>query len=247
MANPFYQPGEQRAARVRALFAAIAHRYDLINDLQSLGLHRRWKRRLVRAVSGSPGARVLDLCCGTGDVVRALAEQEAHTVGLDFSEPMLQIASARLRRLIPARPGHTGSVRLIRGDALCLPFPENVFDTVTISYGLRNLADLRAGLREMRRVTRPGGRIGILDFGQPSHALWRSLYLGYLRLGVPVLGKVFCGDASAYSYILESLRHFPSPEGLAAELTATGWHRPTFVPILGGAMGLVCGEKPAQS
>jgi demethylmenaquinone methyltransferase/2-methoxy-6-polyprenyl-1,4-benzoquinol methylase len=247
MANPFYQPGAQRAERVRALFAAIARRYDLINDLQSLGLHRRWKQRLVQAVAVPSAGRALDLCCGTGDVVWALAEQGAHTVGLDFSEPMLQVASTRLPRLAPVRSGPPGSVQLIRGDALCLPFPENVFDTVTISYGLRNLADLRAGLREMRRVTRPGGRIGILDFGQPSHALWRSLYLGYLRLGVPVLGKVFCGDASAYSYILESLRHFPSPEGLAAELETTGWRRPTIVSIFGGAMGLVCGTKPAPS
>jgi len=247
MSNQSCQPGEPRADRVHALFSAIARRYDLINDLQSLGLHRWWKRRLVRLVACPPAGRALDLCCGTGDVTRALAAREAHIVGLDFSAPMLQVASERLRRVSRVAAKRFVSVQLIRADALRLPFADDSFDAVTISYGLRNLAHLPEGLRETWRVTKPGGRLGVLDFGKPSNLLWRALYYGYLRLGVPVFGKVFCGDAQAYRYILESLHRFPSPEGVATELKEAGWHNPTVTLLLGGAMGLVCGEKPDRS
>ncbi len=247
MANRFYQPGVQRADRVRELFSAIAHRYDLLNDLQSLGLHRRWKRRLVRCLACPPGGRALDLCCGTGDVSRALAENGACVVGLDFSAPMLQVAADRLALPTRAGAGSVNSVRLVQGDALCLPFADDCFDAITISYGLRNLADLGGGLREMSRVARPGGRLGILDFGAPSNTLWRPVYFTYLRLGVPLLGRWFCGDAEAYRYILESLRHFPSPQAIATELERAGWINPVATRLLGGAMTMICARKPGPS
>lgn len=236
MANPFYQPGAQRAAKVRDLFCAIARRYDLINDLQSLGLHRRWKRRLARLTQLGPGQPALDVCCGTGDVALALARRGARVTGLDFSSEMLAVA----RRRAQAR---NLAVDFVPGDALALPFPDATFDAVTISYGLRNLADFTAGLAEMVRVLRPGGRLLVLDFGKPTHRVWRAVYFAYLRLAVPVLGRLFVGRADAYAYILESLRHYPDPAGVAELLRRQGLERVQVWPLLGGAMTIHRAEK----
>src|SRR4051812_39877181 len=153
MPESFYAADEPRARRVNDLFATIAPRYDLINDLQSFGLHRHWKQRLVQLANGRPAERALDLCCGTGDVAFALAQRGMDVTGLDFSGPMLAVADQRLK-VHGSRPkAGVGplAVRFLRGDAQQIPFPDASFDLVTISYGLRNLADLATGLREMRR------------------------------------------------------------------------------------------------
>lgn len=236
MSNPFYVPGADRATKVRELFGTIARRYDLLNDLQSLGLHRWWKRRLVRLARLAPGRRALDVCCGTGDVALALARTGAEVIGLDFSPEMLAVARQRARTA-------AGNLRFVEGDALALPFPEDSFDAVTISYGLRNLADFRAGLAEMARVLRPGGRLLVLDFGKPANRLWRALYFAYLRRAVPAFGRLFAGRADAYAYILESLRHYPDPAGVAALLAAVGLVRVRVVPLLGGAMAIQVADK----
>ena len=242
MANKFYEPGEQRASRVHDLFAAIARRYDVINDLQSLGMHRCWKRRLVRLAGPQPGARALDLCCGTGDVAFALANEGVKVVGLDFSAPMLAVAQDRgARRSVPARPAV--SPQFVRGDAMNIPFPDASFDIVTIAYGLRNLAKLEQGLREMWRVAKPGGRLLALDFGKPDHALWRSLYFGYLKAFVPLFGKMFCGDAQTHAYILESLKHYPAQQGVAAKMRELNCANVRVVNLLGGVMSINYGEK----
>ena len=244
MANKFFTPGEQRAARVDALFARIAPRYDLINDLQSFGLHRHWKRRLLGLARVQPGERVLDLCCGTGDVTLAFAARGARSCGLDFNAPMLAVAARRAA----ARPPGTGHPpRWVRGDALRLPFADAQFDVVAISYGLRNLADFAGGLREMLRVTRPGGRLLVLDFGKPDHALWRGLYFAYLRTFVPLLGKIFCGDAATHGYILESLKNYPGQRAVAARLEALGCVNGKLIHLLGGMMSLNYAEKPGRS
>ena len=237
MGNAYYAPDATRATKVSALFARIAPRYDLINDLQSFGLHRLWKRRLVRLAAARPGLHALDLCCGTGDVAFALARAGAGVTGLDFSQEMLAMAKQR-------KPSAgTGQVEFLHGDALQTPFPDAHFDVVTISYGLRNLADFTGGLREMHRVTRPGGRLVILDFGKPPNRLWRSLYFGYLRFAVPVFGRIFCGDAAAYAYILESLQHYPAQEGVATALRELGCANVGVTHLLGGAMSLNYAEK----
>lgn len=236
MNNPFYVPGAQRAGKVRELFGAIARRYDLLNDLQSLGLHRLWKRRLVRLARLGPEQRALDVCCGTGDVSLALARTGARVTGLDFSPEMLTVARQRARRA--AEP-----VEFVQGDALALPFAEGSFDAVTISYGLRNLADFRAGLAEMARVLRPGGRLVVLDFGQPANRLWRALYFAYLRRVVPAFGRVFASRAEAYAYILESLRHYPDQAGVAALLSGVGLKQVRVINLLGGAMVIHVAEK----
>ena len=238
MANAYYEPGEQRAARVSALFGRIAPRYDLINDLQSFGLHRLWKRRLVSLAEPKPGARALDVCCGTGDLAFALARRGAEVVGLDFSEPMLAVARRRAESSSPNAP------QFIRGDALRVPFPDNSFDIVTVGYGLRNLAQWEDGLKEMLRVAKPGARLLALDFGKPVNALWRAAYFAYLRACVPVLGLLFARDAAAYAYILESLRHFPAQHGIAAKLRELGCRDVRVFEPLGGVMGLNCAVKP---
>lgn len=238
MANEFYNPGTQRAAQVNRLFATIAPRYDFINDLQSLGLHRRWKRRLARLAAVQPGDQALDLCCGTGDISFALAQEGARVTGLDFSPEMLAVAGERS----PKSTAH--SPKFMQGDAQQLPFPDESFDIVTVGYGLRNLASWEAGLAEMVRVAKPGARLLVLDFGKPDNGLWRALYFGYLRLCVPVFGLLFCGKASAYAYILESLKHYPAQRGVEAKMRALGLFNVRVENILGGAMSINYGEKP---
>ncbi|MCZ7638313.1 MAG: bifunctional demethylmenaquinone methyltransferase/2-methoxy-6-polyprenyl-1,4-benzoquinol methylase UbiE [Verrucomicrobia bacterium] len=238
MANPYYQPGAGRAEGVRELFETIAQRYDRLNDLQSLGLHRRWKARLVRLARLGPGQHALDVCCGTGDVAFALASTGARVTGPDFSPAMLDVARARSHRL-----QHEPAITLVQGDALALPFPEATFDAVTISYGLRNLARLEAGLAEMHRVARPGGRVLILDFGHPSNPLWRRFYFAYLQVAVPVFGCCFAGSAAAYGYILESLRSYPGQQGVAACLRQQRFVNVRVTNLLGGAMAIHEAEK----
>ena len=243
MANEFYDLGDQRAAKVNRLFAAIAPRYDFINDLQSFGLHRLWKNRLVRLAAVRPDSRALDVCCGTGDIASRLALAGAIVTGLDFSEPMLAVARQR-------NPKPTGAEAVnpafLQGDAMKLPFATAAFDIVTVGYGLRNLASWEAGLAEMLRVARPGGCVLVLDFGKPDNTLWRTLYFTYLRLFVPALGLVFCGKASAYAYILESLKHYPAQNGVAAKMRELGMANVRIINLLGGMMSINYGEKPAS-
>lgn len=241
--NKFYEAGERRAERVQDLFATIAPRYDLINDLQSGGLHRYWKRRLLAMANGKPGERALDLCCGTGDVALAFARQGLEVVGLDFSEPMLKVAEER-SKTESSKFNSGGTVKFLQGDAQRIPFPDESFDIVTISYGLRNLADWELGLREMRRVTRPGGRILVLDFGKPDNALWRGIYFAYLRWCVPILGRIFCGDSQTHAYILESLIHYAGQRGVAAKMEDLQLVHTKLVNLLGGVMSINYAEKP---
>jgi demethylmenaquinone methyltransferase/2-methoxy-6-polyprenyl-1,4-benzoquinol methylase len=245
MANRFYQSGEQRSVRVSDLFATVAPRYDLINDLQSFGLHRWWKRRLVRLAKVQSGEQALDLCCGTGDVAFALAKQGARVVGLDFSTRMLAIAQQRARKAAgDDLPSVSRLPLFTQADATNIPFPDSSFSVVTISYGLRNLPGLEAGLREMRRVTRPGGRLLVLDFGKPDYAPLRSVYFAYLKFFVPVFGKVFCGDAGTYAYIMESLKHYPAQQGVAGAMREMKCVNVSVHNLLGGIMSINYGEKP---
>jgi demethylmenaquinone methyltransferase / 2-methoxy-6-polyprenyl-1,4-benzoquinol methylase len=237
MADSYFQPGEQRAAKVKELFTLIVPRYDLMNDLQSGGLHRYWKTRAVALARPAAGDRALDLCCGTGDIARALARRGAKVVGLDFSPAMLQFARAKAEKAGLA-------LDFVCGDAQQLPFPDNSFDIVTVGYGLRNLAVWETGLREMTRVARPGGRVVVLEFGKPQSAVWRGIYFAYLRLLVPVLGKIVCGDASAYAYILESLKQYPAQRAVADKMRQFGLSQIQTLEYLGGVMSINFGVKP---
>ena len=241
MSNEFFAPGEQRAAKVNDLFARIARRYDFLNDLQSFGLHRRWKRRVAELAQIKTGDRALDLCCGTGDISFALAQRGAETTGLDFSPQMLEVAALRQTH----SKLQTQNLKFLQGDAQQLPFPENAFDIVTVGYGLRNLTSWERGVDEMFRVARPGARLIVLDFGKPPNALWRAVYFTHLRLSVPIIGLLFCGNASAYAYILESLKHYPAQLAVAKKMRALKLKNVRVINLLGGAMAINYGEKPA--
>jgi demethylmenaquinone methyltransferase/2-methoxy-6-polyprenyl-1,4-benzoquinol methylase len=244
MQNEFYRPGAQRAAKVHELFAAIAPRYDLINDVQSFGWHRHWKRRVVELARVGPGDRALDVCCGTGDLAVALARRGAQVIGLDFNEPMLAVARKRSGPPVGAILNtDLQNPQFLHGDAMQLPFSDATFDSVTVGYGLRNLADWETGLSEMVRVARPGARLLVLDFGKPDNALWRSVYFGYLKLVVPIFGLIFCRNAGAYSYILESLKHYPAQRGVAAKMHTLGLVNVRVVTLIGGAMSINYGER----
>lgn len=247
MTNRFYEPGDHRAAKVNDLFATIAPRYDLINDLQSFGLHRYWKRRLVLLSEARRGQCALDLCCGTGDVTLALARRRVQVVGLDFSRPMLDVACGRSQSLEigvgPEENAGRQRVQFIQADAQDIPFPDAHFDVVTVSYGLRNLASWEAGLREMWRVTKPRGRVLVLDFGKPHNALWRGLYFAYLKCCVPLFGRMFFGDAQTHAYILASLTHYPAQRGVAAKMREMPFADIRIINLLGGIMSINYGVK----
>ena len=248
MSNTFYTPGEQRAAKVNDLFATIARRYDLLNDLQSFGLHRLWKRRVVELAAVKPGDRALDLCCGTGDISFALAKIGAETTGLDFSEKMLEVAKQKSEKREAGSPNKNpqSAIRnpqFIQGDAQQIPFPDNSFDIVTVGYGLRNLTSWERGVDEMFRVAKPGGRIVVLDFGKPANALWRKIYFTHLKCSVPLIGLLFCGNASAYAYILESLKHYPAQLAVAEKMRGLKLTNVRVINLLGGAMAINCGQK----
>jgi len=237
MPDSFYAADETRAQRVNDLFAAIAPRYDLINDLQSFGLHRLWKRRLIELAGVRSGMHALDLCCGTGDVAFALADAGAKVTACDFSAPMLEVAQNRASRRSRSRVA--GEIlTFLQADALHLPLESNTFDIVTIAYGLRNLADFRAGLVEMIRVLKPDGKLLILDFGKPDFAPWRAAYFAYLKLFVPLFGKIFCGNSATHAYILESLKKYPAQQGIAALLTELGCRNVRIENLLGGVMSI---------
>ena len=249
MSNAFYAPGESRAAKVNDLFARIARRYDLINDLQSFGLHRLWKRQVAALANISAGPRALDLCCGTGDISFALAQRGAEVTGLDFSPQMLEVAKSRSQKVEAGsqKKNPQSAIRnpqFIQGDAQQLPFAENSFDIVTVGYGLRNLASWERGLDEMHRVARPGARLIVLDFGKPPNALWRAVYFAHLKMSVPLIGLLFCGNASAYAYILESLKHYPAQLAVADQMRELKLANVRIINLLGGAMAINYGEKP---
>ncbi|MCM3876946.1 MAG: bifunctional demethylmenaquinone methyltransferase/2-methoxy-6-polyprenyl-1,4-benzoquinol methylase UbiE [Thermoanaerobaculia bacterium] len=243
MTNKYLSYDGQRGPKVREMFSRLAARYDLVNDVMSFGLHRKWKKDTIRlALAGRTGpARILDLCCGTGDL-SFLAEESAlpgsRVTGVDFTFPMLRVA--RRRRLeTRSRSGFA------QGDALRLPFPDGAFDAVTVGYGLRNIADPLAALREMRRVLAPRGRVVVLDFGKPDGRAAGVVYRTFLRTVMPLMGWLFHGDPETYLYIPESLEGYPAQRGVQALMREAGLDGARYESRLLGTMGLNVAEAPA--
>ena len=244
MTNKYLSYDDQRAPKVREMFSRLAPRYDLVNDVMSFGMHRWWKRRTVRlgfeGAGGGAAPRWLDLCCGTGDMA-FLAEQFAgrslRPVGADFTLPMLAVA--RRRGLEQKR-----SAGFVQADALRLPFPDGVFDVITVGYGLRNIAEPAAALREMRRVLSPGGRCVILDFGKPRNGVANALYQGFLRTMMPFVGWLFHRDPETYLYIPESLERYPGQVGVRDMMREAGFENARFEEKLFGTMGINVAERP---
>ncbi|MGA2741422.1 MAG: bifunctional demethylmenaquinone methyltransferase/2-methoxy-6-polyprenyl-1,4-benzoquinol methylase UbiE [Bryobacteraceae bacterium] len=221
----------EAAAWVRAMFGRVAHRYDLANHLLSFNMDRYWRAHTVarvRDVLSRPAARVLDICCGTGDLMRAL--QRGHpgsqAMGSDFCHPMLVAAQAKV------------SGPLFEADALNLPLPDASLDLITVAFGFRNLANYAAGLREMRRVLRSGGTAAILEFSQPPNPLFGALYNFYSRRVLPLIGGALSGSRDAYSYLPDSVRKFPAPEELADMMRAAGFAAVQFERLTGGIVAL---------
>ncbi len=224
-------------AAVNSMFARIARRYDLANHLLSGGLDFGWRRHLVKAVGRQAPAEVLDLATGSGDVAFALSRGLAagtRIVGMDFCQPMLDQANAK-KAALPA--GEQAGLTFLPGDGLALPLPDASFDAVTISFGLRNMADRHRSLQEMHRVLRPGGRLYVLEFSQPS-AWFRPLYFFYLRRLLPSIAGAVTGDRAAYVYLNETIEQFPGREALAAEITAAGFSRVTATALTFGTVAL---------
>jgi len=226
---------------VRRLFATIADRYDFITRFLSYGQDRRWKRRAIRLARLRPEERVLDLACGTGDLMFEAAAATSRVVGLDVTHRMLQLARARAARLPEAVRPRCG---FVTGDMSALPFGGGQFDVVTTGYGLRNVPVLTEAIAEIHRVLAPGGRLVSLDFNRPTNAVIRQAYWIYLTVVGSGLGLALHGDADTYRYIPESIRNYPGAEGVATLLRECGFLDVRVVPVLGGFMAIHVAIKP---
>jgi demethylmenaquinone methyltransferase/2-methoxy-6-polyprenyl-1,4-benzoquinol methylase len=216
----------------------VAHRYDLANHLLSFNIDRLWRARTVRRVQPileRPGARVLDICCGTGDLVMALQRVCPRPIfGSDFCHPMLVAARAKVaRRLAPSL--------LFESDALRLPVRDGSLDLITVAFGFRNLANYEDGLREMRRALRPGGMAAILEFSQPPNAVFGAVYGFYSRRILPWIGGLLTGSRDAYRYLPESIRKFPAAPQLAEDMRRAGFSNVTYQRFTGGSVALHIG------
>ena len=220
---------------VAAMFDAVAGRYDLTNDVLSLGQDRRWRVATVAAVGARPGETVLDLAAGTGTSSAPFDAVGAHVVPCDFSLGMLEAGKQR-------RPG----LPFVAGDALRLPFADASFDAVTISFGLRNVARTVDALAEMRRVTRPGGRIVVCEFSTPSSEPLRTVYTEYLMRALPAVARVVSSDPESYEYLADSIRAWPDQVGLGRLLREAGWGAVAYRNLSGGIVALHRGTRPVD-
>jgi demethylmenaquinone methyltransferase/2-methoxy-6-polyprenyl-1,4-benzoquinol methylase len=212
---------------VAAMFDGVASRYDRTNTILSFGRDRSWRRATRAALDLKPGDRCLDLAAGTGVSTQELARSGAYVVGVDLSLGMLHQG----RRSRPEVP-------LLAGDALALPFPDGSFDAVTISFGLRNVVDTAGALREMARVTRPGGRLVVCEFSAPVNGALRTVYLGYLMRALPAVARRVSANPEAYVYLAESIRAWPDQAGLAGIVAGAGWPDPRWRNLTGGVVAL---------
>jgi demethylmenaquinone methyltransferase/2-methoxy-6-polyprenyl-1,4-benzoquinol methylase len=235
---------DKREARIRRMFGEIAPRYDFLNHLLSLNIDTRWRARTARLVPPGPAADgpILDLCTGTGDLALAYdraARGEVPIVAADFCREMLIRAERKAT-------GAGARIRCVEADAQALPFAGDTFQLVTIAFGLRNITDTDLGLAEMVRVTRPGGRIAILEFSRPRHWFLGRVYGWYFRYALPLVGQILCRNRqSAYRYLPESALRFPDNEDLAARLRAHGLTEVRYVPFTCGIATLYVGRKPS--
>jgi demethylmenaquinone methyltransferase/2-methoxy-6-polyprenyl-1,4-benzoquinol methylase len=217
---------------VASMFDGVARRYDVTNAVLSFGLDRWWRRECLRALDLAAGERCLDLAAGTGVSTVALSASGAWVVGCDFSLGMLR---AGARRPVP----------LVGGDGLRLPFADDSFDAATISFGLRNVASTIDCLAELRRVVRPGGRLVVNEFSQPTWAPWRTVYVEYLMRALPAVARKVSSNPDAYVYLAESIRAWPAQSALAAMLTEAGWSHVEWRNLTGGIVALHRATAPA--
>jgi demethylmenaquinone methyltransferase / 2-methoxy-6-polyprenyl-1,4-benzoquinol methylase len=242
---------DKRPGEVSAMFDKVAGRYDLMNDVLSLGQDRWWRRIVARAVGAQAGELVLDLAAGTGTSSRSFTAAGASCVACDFSLGMLQVGASRLRSAQAEQPGPVppgavppGPVRFVAGDALQLPFRDQAFDAVTISFGLRNVADPDLALAEMLRVTRPGGRLVICEFGHLPWPRLNTVYESYLVTALPVVARRLSGSPEAYDYLAESIKDWPAQPELARRIAAAGWSAVRWRNLTMGVVAVHHARRP---
>ncbi len=234
------RPSDDKASRVRAMFARIARRYDLMNALMTGGRDQAWRRTAARLAAVPPGSLVLDLATGTADLALAFLEASPArvVVGVDFVEEMLRLARGKLAA------GGGRRVRLLAADALALPFPDGTFGCVASAFVLRNLADLEAGLAEMRRVTAPGGSVAALEISQPTLPGWRAAFRLYFHHVVPAVGALVAGDRAAYTYLPQSVERFLTPDELARLMEKVGLRGVRVARLALGTVTIHVGRVP---
>jgi len=220
---------------IASRFDRIARRYDLVNDVVSGGRARSWRAASVRAIAPRPGQKVLDLAGGTGSSAGPVAEAGAAVTVCDISTGMLAVGRSRFP-----------NIEFVEGDALALPFADETFEVVTISFGLRNISDVPAALREMARVTRPGGRLVVTEFSNPRHRVLRAAYRPYLRFILPSVAGVITGDRDTYEYFAESIKRWPHQEELSHIIAEAGWDQVEYQDLTGGIVAIHQATKPAS-
>jgi len=233
---------DEKAGRVAGVFHSVAARYDLMNDLMSGGAHRLWKRFTVELAGVRPGAQVLDIAGGTGDLSRAFARRvgpEGLVVLADINESMLKVGRDKL-----TDQGLAGNLHYVQADAQCLPFPDNHFDCISIAFGLRNVTDKDLALRSMLRVLKPGGRLLVLEFSKPIYPLLERAYDAYSFKLLPLMGKLVANDADSYRYLAESIRMHPDQDTLKAMMDSAGFVNTEYHNMTGGVVALHKGIKP---
>ncbi len=234
-------PVKDKARRVAGVFHAVADKYDIMNDVMSLGIHRLWKRYTIDAAGAKRGNRVLDLAGGTGDLAAKFARivgEEGEVILSDINSSMLENGRERLTDL-----GIGGNVNYVQANAECLPFADNHFDIITIAFGLRNVTNKDAALRSMYRVLKPGGRLLILEFSKPVAPGLAPVYDQYSFRILPLMGKLIANDADSYRYLAESIRMHPDQETLKGMMEAAGFERVSYTNMTGGIVALHKGYK----
>lgn len=226
---------EKQPHEVASMFDDVAAKYDITNDLLSLGQTRRWRGIIVEAVDAKPGQKVLDVAAGTGTSSEPYADAGVDVVALDFSAGMLQVGKRR-------RP----DIEFVQADATQLPFPDDTFDATTISFGLRNVNEPKKALAEMFRVTKPGGRIVVAEFSRPTWAPWRKVYTEYLMRALPAIAKKTSSNPVAYEYLAESIQAWPDQDHLAAWLQEAGFEGVTYRNLNGGLVAIHRGFVPGS-
>jgi demethylmenaquinone methyltransferase/2-methoxy-6-polyprenyl-1,4-benzoquinol methylase len=234
------QPPDKTPARIANMFDAIAPRYDLLNHVLSAGMDRGWRNRAIDALSLPEHARVLDVCTGTGDLALAAVSrgQGVTVIGVDFAAEMLRLGLAKVRTAERQR-----QIRLVRGDAARIPVGDATCDAATIGFGIRNVAEPERALAEIARILMPGGRLAILEFGQPRIPGIRTLYAWYFRYLLPLVGRAISKHQSAYSYLPASVGTFPPPSEFAQTLAATGFSHVQAVPLTFGIVYLFVAQR----
>jgi demethylmenaquinone methyltransferase/2-methoxy-6-polyprenyl-1,4-benzoquinol methylase len=234
-------PNPDKGAFVREMFAQIAPRYDAANRVISAGMDEGWRKRAIAILGAPRGGRVLDLCCGTGDVVFQLlrTDPSLHVTGVDFCEPMLEAARARASKAAAAVADH---VAFVQGDVMALPFEAQSFDGATMGFSMRNVVDIDATLREIRRVLRPGAKFVNLDMSKAPNPLWKACFDLYFYRVVPLIGGLVGGSRAAYTYLPQSLTHHPGAEALRDRFTAAGFRDAGFARLMGGAIAIHYGN-----